>query len=66
VYGAYRVFGLGEKHELQSLLVNAAWGLNNILVMLPMIRAAQWQPPDEVESAEPPANTTGDASLAEA
>ncbi|WP_194724500.1 glycosyltransferase [Noviherbaspirillum malthae] len=47
VYGAYRVFGLGQSHELQSLVVNAAWGLNNILVMLPMIRAAQWTPPEE-------------------
>jgi cellulose synthase (UDP-forming) len=47
VYGSYRVFALGHSNELQSLVVNAAWGLNNILVMLPMIRAARWKPPEE-------------------
>lgn len=47
VYGSYRVFALGHANELQSLVVNAAWGLNNILVMLPMIRAARWKPPEE-------------------
>lgn len=47
VYGSYVVFALEQKHELQSWIVNTAWGLNNILVMLPMIRAAQWTPPEE-------------------
>jgi cellulose synthase (UDP-forming) len=50
VYGSFRVFGLNETDKLQSLVVNAAWGLNNILVMLPMIRAALWRPRDEEES----------------
>ncbi|WP_420473275.1 glycosyltransferase [Noviherbaspirillum sp. ST9] len=47
VYGSYVVFALGQTQELQSWIVNTAWGLNNILVMLPMIRAAQWTPPEE-------------------
>jgi cellulose synthase (UDP-forming) len=50
VYGSFRVFGLNETDKLQSLVVNAAWGFNNILVMLPMIRAALWRPRDEEES----------------
>ncbi|NEX63926.1 glycosyltransferase family 2 protein [Noviherbaspirillum galbum] len=49
LYGCFRVFGLGESDQLQSLIVNAAWGLNNILVMLPMIRAATWRPSDDGE-----------------
>jgi cellulose synthase (UDP-forming) len=51
LYGSFRVFGLGESDKLQSLIVNAAWGLNNILVMLPMIRAAIWKPTEEQDIA---------------
>lgn len=51
VYGAFRVFGLNQMQELQSLIVNTAWGLVNVILMLPMIRAAQWQPPEEALAA---------------
>lgn len=47
VYACYRVFGLGMHEELPSLLVNLVWSANNVLVMLPIIRAATWQPPEE-------------------
>jgi len=51
VYAGYRVFGLGAHEELPSLVVNSVWAANNVLVMLPMIRAATWTPPDEVEES---------------
>ena len=44
-YAGYRVFGLGFHGELPALLVNLVWSANNIFVMIPIIRAAQWQPP---------------------
>jgi len=47
-YGAFRVFGLNQMQELQSLIVNSAWGLVNIAMMMPLIWAAQWRPPEEV------------------
>ncbi len=50
---AWRVFVGGAGHELPSLVLNTAWGLNNVLAMLPMVRAALWQPlpPPETEAA---------------
>jgi cellulose synthase (UDP-forming) len=54
VYAGYRVFGLGLHNELPALLVNLVWSANNIFVMIPIIRAAQWQPPEE--AAEPSSN----------
>lgn len=41
---AWRVFVGGAEHELPSLVLNLAWGLNNVLAMVPMVRAALWQP----------------------
>jgi cellulose synthase (UDP-forming) len=52
VYACYRVFGLGMREEMPSLAVNAVWAANNVLVMLPMIRAATWSPPDEFDEAD--------------
>ncbi|HEX2545962.1 MAG TPA: cellulose synthase catalytic subunit [Ramlibacter sp.] len=46
-YAAWRVFGAGHDDELPSLVVNAVWGLHNVLAMLPMVRAALWQPEEE-------------------
>lgn len=55
-YGAWRVFGQGHAGELSNLIVNAAWGLNNVFAMLPLIRAAMWKPPQEAgEQAAQPA-----------
>jgi cellulose synthase (UDP-forming) len=51
VYGSYRVFALGHSNELQSWIVNTAWGINNILVMMPMIRAARWVPEESEDSS---------------
>lgn len=50
---AWRVFVGGAEHELPSLVLNTAWGLNNVLAMVPMVRAALWQPlpPPETEAA---------------
>jgi cellulose synthase (UDP-forming) len=52
--GAYRVFVLGRVDETPILIVNAFWGLNNILCMLPMIRAATWRPEEEEEQEQLP------------
>jgi len=52
--GAYRVFVLGRVDETPILIVNAFWGLNNILCMLPMIRAATWRPEEEEEQEQMP------------
>jgi cellulose synthase (UDP-forming) len=46
-YAAWRVFAQGAEHELPNLVVNVAWGLNNVFAMLPLVRAALWQPDDE-------------------
>ncbi|TFY96708.1 glycosyltransferase family 2 protein [Ramlibacter humi] len=54
-YAAFRVFVQGHLQELPNLVVNAAWGLNNVFAMLPMVRAAVWQPPEEQEAAAQPA-----------
>jgi cellulose synthase (UDP-forming) len=52
-YASWRVFGLGATQELPNLVVNAAWGLNNVFAMLPLVRAAFWQPPDETQEPLP-------------
>ncbi|SNS33618.1 cellulose synthase (UDP-forming) [Noviherbaspirillum humi] len=62
LYAAYQVFILGHQEKLQSLVVNAAWGLNNIISMLPMIRAALWQPPDEADVGKDTAGAAAPAS----
>lgn len=46
-WASWRIFGLGQAEELPNLVVNAAWGLNNVLAMLPLVRAALWQPPQD-------------------
>ena len=43
-YAAWRVFAQGHDIELPNLVVNVAWGLNNVAAMLPMVRAALWKP----------------------
>ena len=43
-YASWRVFGMGIDSELSNLVVNAAWGLNNVFAMLPLVRAALWKP----------------------
>jgi cellulose synthase (UDP-forming) len=43
-YAGWRVFLGGHPHELPNLVVNAAWGLNNVVAMLPLVRAALWRP----------------------
>jgi cellulose synthase (UDP-forming) len=54
-YAAWRVFAQGQDDELPNLVVNAAWGLNNVFAMLPLVRAALWQPPDEAPADLPQA-----------
>jgi cellulose synthase (UDP-forming) len=54
-YAAWRVFAQGADHELPNLIVNVAWGLNNVLAMLPLVRAAFWRPTDDQASAAQPA-----------
>jgi cellulose synthase (UDP-forming) len=46
-YAGWRVFFGGAGDELPNLVVNAAWGLFNVFAMLPLVRAALWQPEDE-------------------
>ncbi len=53
LYAAWRVFVQGAEHELPNLVVNVAWGLNNVFAMLPLVRAALWQPPEEPSGPTP-------------
>jgi len=46
-YAAWRVFVQGNEHELPNLIVNVAWGLNNVFAMLPLVRAAMWKPDED-------------------
>ncbi|MCE3273295.1 MAG: glycosyltransferase [Ramlibacter sp.] len=46
-WAAWRVFVQGNEQELPNLVVNVAWGLNNVFAMLPLVRAALWQPPED-------------------
>ena len=50
IYAGLRVFVQGHDQELPNLVVNVAWGLNNVFAMLPLVRAAMWRPGDEPES----------------
>jgi cellulose synthase (UDP-forming) len=43
-FAAWRVVVQGNEQELPNLVVNVAWGLNNVFAMLPLVRAALWQP----------------------
>jgi cellulose synthase (UDP-forming) len=43
-YAAWRVVVQGHDDELSNLVVNVAWGLNNVVAMLPLVKAALWQP----------------------
>jgi len=52
VYAATRVLWLGHTHELNALIVNVFWGLNNIFCLLPIVRASVWRP--DVEDAASP------------
>lgn len=54
-YAGWRVFAQGHGEELPNLVVNVAWGLNNVFAMLPLVRAALWQP--EEERTEAPAQS---------
>lgn len=44
IYGTWRVFTQDTGSEIQNLIVNFLWGLNNVFAMLPMVRAAFWKP----------------------
>ncbi len=57
-YAAWRVVVQGAGHELPNLVVNVAWGLNNVFAMLPLVRAALWQPEEEPVVAAQPAAAT--------
>jgi cellulose synthase (UDP-forming) len=50
LYAAWRVFVQHHDAELPNLVVNVAWGLNNVFAMLPLVRAALWQPDDETDA----------------
>lgn len=47
LYGTWRVYVQGPENQLQNLLVNVVWGLNNVFAMLPMVRAAFWKPRED-------------------
>ena len=51
-YAAWRVFVQGNEQELPNLVVNVAWGLNNVFAMLPLVRASLWQPEQEEPSGQ--------------
>ncbi|HZY20259.1 MAG TPA: glycosyltransferase [Ramlibacter sp.] len=46
-YAAWRVVVQGHAQELPNLVVNVAWGLNNVFAMLPLVRAAMWKPSED-------------------
>jgi cellulose synthase (UDP-forming) len=56
LYAAWRVVVQGHDAELPNLVVNVAWGLNNVFAMLPLVRAALWKPA-EAPQDEPAAQT---------
>jgi cellulose synthase (UDP-forming) len=53
-YAVWRVFVQGAQHELPNLVVNLAWGLNNVVAMAPLVWAALWRPPEH-PAAQPKA-----------
>ncbi|CCA92656.1 putative glycosyl transferase [Novosphingobium sp. PP1Y] len=50
---AFRLFAVGGGYSLGGLIANGLWGLNNILAMSIMVRAAFWKPEEE---RSPPEN----------
>jgi cellulose synthase (UDP-forming) len=54
-YSAYRTFVQGQIQDMPMFIVNVFWGMNNVMCMLPMIRAALWTPADEEQPDEAPA-----------
>jgi cellulose synthase (UDP-forming) len=44
---AFRLFTVGGGYTLGGLIANGLWGLNNILAMSIMVRAAFWKPEEE-------------------
>lgn len=52
LYGIWRVYVQGSQDEMQNLIVNVLWGLNNVFAMLPMVRAALWKPEKQMAEAE--------------
>lgn len=61
IYGIWRVYVQDAQNELQNLIVNVVWGLNNVFAMLPMVRAAFWKPEEAAADA-----ITADAETATA
>jgi cellulose synthase (UDP-forming) len=47
IFGAAKAYLSGDPELTGIWLVNAFWGLNNILAMSSLIRAAVWKPPSE-------------------
>ena len=41
---------MGSPLDVSGFLINVFWGLNNIVAMLPLVRAAFWQPEPEPEA----------------
>lgn len=54
-YAGWRVAFGGHAEELSNLVVNAVWGLHNVIAMLPLVRAATWKPEEEPAAAGEPA-----------
>jgi cellulose synthase (UDP-forming) len=52
-YAGWRVFVQGNEQELPNLVVNMAWGLNNVFAMLPLVRAALWRPAEQAHADLP-------------
>jgi cellulose synthase (UDP-forming) len=48
-YAAFRLMQGDPDYSLGGLIANGFWGLNNILAMSIMIRAAFWKPDWETE-----------------
>jgi cellulose synthase (UDP-forming) len=48
----WAAYGMGrEGYTLGAMIANTLWGFSNALAMLPVIRAAYWQPDPEFEAA---------------
>lgn len=50
VWCAFRLFTVGGGYSLGGLIANGVWGLNNMLAMSIMVRAAFWQPKGEART----------------
>jgi cellulose synthase (UDP-forming) len=53
VYGGIKAFMLDDNELIGMWIVNTFWGLNNIVAMSVLIRAAVWQPPAEAVDPAP-------------